>query len=219
MAILLVTAGAPVAVADDASDARRLHDLGVALFAAARDDTGARSQAIRLLEEALALAPTERRYRLDLADAYLRSGIDVGAALAIDLYEAVLAEDPQSDALRARLAEAYAALGNFDTALDFAASRLAAPGTPDPTAVGQVAVLAARGGRLERGIAALEGVLRRSPRDNGARLLLATLYAAHGEQRRALDFADAVLATEPARSPLAGEAERLSAEWRHGGAR
>jgi len=209
---------AAAAAADDAADAALAHDLGVALFVAARNDVSARAEAIRSLEEALALAPNERRYVLDLADAYLRSGTDVGAVLAIDLYEDVLKQDPQSDALRARLAEAYAAIGNWDTALDFAASRLATA-TPDPTAVSQVVLLTMRSGKLDRGIATLEGVLRRSPKDNATRLFLATLYDARGDCKRALDFADAVAATEPAKSPLAREAERLGAEWRRGGIR
>ena len=216
-AALAGVAGAqtPVAVAIDAA---RAHQLGVALFAAARNDADARAVAIQSLEEAVALAPNERRYVLDLADAYLRSGTDVGAVLAIDLYEEVLAEDPQSDALRARLAEAYAAIGNFDAAMDFAAGRLGIA-TPDPTAVSEVALLTMRSGRLDRGISLLEGVLRRSPKDNAARLFLATLYDARGDRTRALDFADAVAVIAPAKSPLAVEAERLATEWRRGAGR
>lgn len=209
---------APIAVADDAADAVRAHELGVALFVAARDDADARAEAIRSLEEAVALAPNERRYVLDLADAYLRSGTDVGAVLAIDLYEDVLKTDPRSGALRARLAEAYAAIGNFDTALDIAAGRLATA-TPDPTAVSQVALLTMRSGRLDRGISLLEGLLRRSPKDNAARLFLATLYDARGDRKRALDFADAVTVMEPPKSALAVEAERLATEWRRGAGR
>lgn len=210
-------AGAQTPVADTI-DAARAHELGVALFVAARNDADARAVAIESLEEAVGLAPNERRYVLDLADAYLRSGTEVGAVLAIDLYEKVLKADPQSDALRARLAEAYAAVGGFDTALDIAAARLATA-TPDPTAVSQVALLTMRSGRLDRGISLLEGAFRRSPKDNAVQLFLATLYDARGDRTRALDFTNAVAVTAPAKTPLAVEAERLATEWRRGGDR
>lgn len=210
-------AGAQGPIAD-ADAAARAHELGVALFLPARNDADARAAAIESLEEAVALAPQERRYILDLADAYLRSGTDTGAVLAIDLYESVLQGDAQNDGLRARLAEAYAAIGGFETAMDHAAVRLSAA-IPAPGAAGQAALVAMRGGRPGRAIALLEGLLRRSPKDNAVRLLLATLYDARGDSRRALEFADAVAVAETPDSPLAGEARRLGAEWRGGAGR
>lgn len=217
IALACAAGGHALAQAPESGDAARAHELGVALFAAARNDAQARAAAIRSLEEAVALAPGELRYVLDLADAYLRSGTDVGAVLAIDLYEEQLKADPRNDPLRARLAEAYAAVGNFDAALDYAASRLAGAGAPNPQAMGQVAKLAALGGQTERAIGLLEIALRRAPNDNATRLVLAALLAAEGQQKRAQDFADSVAAGEPAGSRLAIEAGRLGAELRRGG--
>ena len=53
----------------------------------------------------------------DLADALLLWDSDTGWSLAIDLLEDILDRKPNDDALLARLAEAYARLGNVDTGI------------------------------------------------------------------------------------------------------
>jgi len=104
-----------------------LHDTGVETFAIGlgSDDTLAIMQGISLLEQATVAAPDETIYWIDLADAYLSSGIALQYPHAIDIFWMLYQEgDSQKDPLLARLTEAYALVGNYDAAFTVAKARL-----------------------------------------------------------------------------------------------
>lgn len=188
--------------------ARQIHDLGATLFASSRE-ASARGEALKLLKQAAELDPGTPAYRLDLADACMESGEEVLISLAIDLYEELLGAEPKSDAVRARLAHAYARIGNAETALDLAAERMKSSDKLLQAAVLQMAAIALDTRRIDLGIKALEKVLTRFPKDSGTRLLLATLLAEGGNKQRALSLVDNVLRDEAPKTPLSAEAAEI----------
>ncbi|MCX7627369.1 MAG: hypothetical protein N2Z69_03020, partial [Methylophilaceae bacterium] len=109
------------------AEAAALHRSGLEAYAAglAGDDPAAVLAGITLLERAALGIPANSAYWLDLADAYVNSGIALKYPKAIDIYWMLLLE-PQAnqDALLARLVEAYDRVGNCDAAFSAATERL-----------------------------------------------------------------------------------------------
>jgi len=196
-----------------AERAEFLHAIGAAAFVKAAGDPVAADAAIARLEEAVALDPTVDLYAADLADAYLKTDTEASIALAIDLYEEVLSNDPENDSLRGRIVIAYQALGNFGDAWAHL-ERRAAGTKVNAFGTGLQAVVLARLSRdLARGEALLRGLVERHGKERVLRLFLADLLEARGDRRGARATLSEAVRGLPSADPFAVEARWLAERW------
>jgi len=191
-----------------------LHALGAAAFVKAAGDPVAADAAIARLEEAVALDPTVDLYAADLADAYLQMDTEASIAIAIDLYEEVLSNDPENDALRGRVVIAYQALGNFTNAWAHLERRAAGTKVNVFGTGLQAAVLARLSRDLARGEALLRELLARHGKERVLRLFLADLLEARGDRRGAREALTEATRGLPADDPFTVEARWLAERWR-----
>jgi tetratricopeptide (TPR) repeat protein len=191
-----------------------LHALGAAALVAARGDAAASEGATAALEDAVALDPTVVAYRVDLADAYMVADTEPSIAMAIDLYEDALEQDPENDPVRGRVVVAYQALGNHGDAWAHLERRAAGPKVNAFGAATQAAVLARVSKDLARGEAVLRALLARHAGDRVLRLFLADLLEARGDRRGARATLDAAVEGLPPNDPFVAEARTLALRWR-----
>jgi len=182
---------------DPLMEAVHLHDTGIALFAAGlgSEDVAALMQGISLLEEATLAGPDNNAYWIDLADAYLSSGLAVFYPAAIDIYWMLYNEDKsQPEALLSRLVAAYQNVGNQRAAFETAVLQLdRAKDTTDVAAL-QLTLLAFAQGRTQE---AAEILVKRAGKiKNPAPLLYlaASLKDLDGDSAAALKLSDQALA-------------------------
>lgn len=194
----------------EASDrGRRWNQLGRLALMAARDDQE-RERAVELLEKAVAEAPDDDEFRLDLAEAYGVLGRDLTWAAATDLYEQVLARRPDDQQLLGRLVRAYTELGNAPQAYQYAERRLElvpAAGAYDVALQG-VAIVAA-GGDPGTGTRLVRGSLAKNPDHKGIQLLLASLLVETGGRDEARAIVRRILEQAPADDPYRIPAQQL----------
>jgi tetratricopeptide (TPR) repeat protein len=183
--------------------------MGMSLFMASLRDAEGLERAVTLLEQAVTDNPRNDRYKVDLADAYMYLNNELSVALAIDWYLDVLSRDGRNDALLARIAEAYARLGNYDTAFEYAGMRLKAGTDSAYPAALQMALLALDSRDYPRGIAELQRLLGQRPNEQAARLLLAAVEEQAGDKAKALALVQQVISAAPKDAPLAAQAQQM----------
>lgn len=150
-----------------------LHAFGRLELLISGGDQQARLRATELLEKALESDPENDALRIDLADAYVLLDEELTLAVSIDLYEDVLTRKSDDDVLLARLARAYAALGNADDAYRYAERRL--HGATGPKHLHEIAfqivAIAAVTGEPKHGSELLSGLVEQHPDLAGLRLV------------------------------------------------
>lgn len=179
------------------SQAEALHRSGLETYTAGigGDDPAAVLAGIGLLERAALGIPANTPYWLDLADAYLYSGIALNYPKAIDIYWMLLA-DPSAnqDALLARLAEAYDRVGNCNAAFSAASERLRRAGPQQANQASlQLAMMSLGCDRFEQAAASLSD--KAKTLDNAAYqwLLASALQEAAGDPKSAVSAIDQAL--------------------------
>lgn len=179
-------------------DARALHDAGIETFAIGLGGADARAvlQGISLLEQATLAAPEVSTYWVDLADAYLASGIALQYPHAIDILWMLYQEgDAQKDALLARLTEAYALVGNANAAFTVAKTRLQQAETGHADKAGlQMALLAPGNGRFAETSKALADKAAQLDGRDYLLLLASTIEEVSGNTQSAAALLDQALA-------------------------
>jgi tetratricopeptide (TPR) repeat protein len=190
------------------------HALGVATLASASRAPGAYDVGVDWLEQAVAADPAERRYKLDLADAYMFLGDEVAVGAAIDLYEELLDDEPDHDAVLGRLALAYLQMGNDEAAFTILARRAAGKRVDVRATALQLAATGLETRDLVRAAHELETLVDRHPAEPFARLILALLWSDTGRASDAVQIADRLIAELPGGNPLAAAARELKARIR-----
>ena len=197
--------------AGESERGRRWNQLGRLALIAARDDQE-RERAVALLERAVAEAPDDDEFQLDLAEAYGVLGRDLTWAAATDLYEQVLARRPDDQQLLGRLVRAYTELGNAPQAYQYAERRLElvpAAGAYD-VALQAVAIVAA-GGDPRRGTQLVRGALAKNPDHKGMQLLLASVLAETGGRVEARALVERLLERATPDDPYRTQGQKLLA--------
>jgi predicted Zn-dependent protease len=195
------------------SPADRCHALGVATLAGSLKPA-ARDAAVDLLEQAVAADPAGRRYKLDLADAYMFLGDEVAVGMAIDLYEEFLDDEPEHDAVLGRLALAYLQMGNDEAAFSTLARRAAGAKANLRATALQLAATGLETGDLARAAQEVAKIADRRPDEPLVKLVLAMLRSDSGRRAEATELVDQLIADLPAGSPLADAARELKARIR-----
>jgi len=189
--------------------AAKLHELGVKEYAASMQEPQRRDGAIALLEQAVLRDPDNDALVLDLAEAYVQTEHEVAIAIAIDLYEEVLESRPKDDAVIARMADAYGALGNYRTAFQWLERRLELP-KPNVRGVAmQATTLTIDSGKIERGKRLLEQLAKDHPDQPGVSLLLATLLADSDRKQEARSVIEEARSRIAPNDPLAAEVPKM----------
>lgn len=177
---------------------------------------GRMAEAAAAGEDGLARHPRDIHLRLDLAGTHRALG---NHGRAVELAEAVLADDAASRWAHLARIEALIAAGRHDTAraaITDARARL----SDDPQLDAREAQLLRAQGRLAEAAALGEAALLRHPRDTHLRLDLAGSLRALGQHDRAALLAADVLADDPAnRWALLSRIEALTAAGRSAEAR
>ncbi len=174
-----------------------LYETGIETFAigVSGDDPAATMQGISLLEQAVIASPDEITYLIDLADAYMASGIVLQYPYAVDIYWMLYNEgNQQKDALLVRLAEAYAKAGNYNAAFEVAMIRLSeADDKQVDNAALHLTLLAMSNNMFDKAAKAL--IKKAGKKDNSAYLLLlaASLKEASGDVDSSVKLLDKTL--------------------------
>lgn len=199
----------------DGPSAALLHETGVDLFASglASDDIDAIVQAIDLLEQAALTAPYNNAYWLDLADAYMNSGLATEYPNAIDTYWMLYEEgDSQADALLARLVEAYQQVGNQQAAFDVASERLKQATEKQSSSAGlQLTWLAFTNGQIDKTTELLVDKADDLDKPGVLLLLASSLKELTDDNEAALDLIEDALDEFDKNSPSAKLAEQIRA--------
>lgn len=199
------------AMSDNGADrARQFHRQGRLLLIESHGKPDAQDRGVELLEQAIALAPENEEFMLDLADAYAVLDLELTLAAAIDLYEQLLDRHPDNEDLLGRIAKAYSALENSDQAFEYVERRLnvVAPNQAFDVASQIVGILAA-GGSRERTMRLLEKALKKSPYDLRLQLLVAAMQLESGNKSEARRIIDDILKATTVGHPAREAAEEL----------
>ena len=195
------------------TSAALLHDSGVELFASglASEDLDAIIQAIDLLEQAAIGAPSNNVYWLDLADAYMNSGLATEYPYAIETYWMLYQEkDPQADAILARLANAYQEVGNRKAAFDVASERLKQANEKQSGSAGlQLTLLAFANGGIDKTVELLVDKADDLDEPGTMLMLAASLKELVNDREAALDLVEDALDELDKNSPSAKLAEQM----------
>lgn len=170
-------ATSPNLSAPTAEHAEALHEVGIRLYemALAGNDLDSMDQAIDLLEQAVAAAPHNRGWWIDLADAYLNSGNKLLVAEGIGICEELYPDDDNREALLSRMADGYIQLDNRSAALAMLLKRLEISAPQSAIASGlQVTLQAAADARAAEAARAMQAKAKTlaDDRDAGTLLLL-----------------------------------------------
>lgn len=178
-------------------DSQSLHDTAIELFAMglSTDDPATIMKATAMLEEAVTINPDNTAYWIDLADAYLNSGIVLQYPYAIDIYWMLYQEgDPQKTALLTRLAEAYHKIGNLEATFSVSRKRLELSNPAEAAHAGlYLAMLAPGNGKFRETIQALKKKAEALD-DPGYLLLLAAALGEVSESEDAIELLDKAIA-------------------------
>jgi len=174
-----------------------LYEIAVEIFAIgiSSDDPAAVMHGISLLEQATIASPDETTYWVDLADAYMASGIVLQYPYAIDIYWMLYNEDnSQKDVLLTRLIEAYTKVDNYNAAFEVAIIRLSDAGDQQiDNAALHLALLAISNSMFDKAATAL--IEKAEKVDNSAYLLLlaSSLKEASGDMESSVKLLDGIL--------------------------
>jgi hypothetical protein len=163
------------------------------------------STVIERLETAVDLAPNNRQYRLDLADAYVAANTLLSVGAGIEQYSLLLKANPRDDAALTGLADAYLQLGNRDQALEIVYLRTVQ--NPDDAKIRQSAALQTAVFSLETGdrvgcLTWLRLMYEQHPKDSFVAGLIGLLWQLDGDSERAQAIFDRVLKESPPDDPV-----------------
>ena len=165
-----------------------------------------------MLAEACALVPDNVVYAIDLADAMMFQGSGSSQAAALDIYEKLVKEFPQDDALLTRLVNCQSELGSYGRAMDQLAARAKQARPMKAELIIQVSSIAIASGNVERAAGILRQASKNAPSNSFISLQLAILAKELGKTQEANKLIEEVLAREPGSSLFAAQARRLQAE-------
>ena len=182
--------------APTAEQAEGWHEMGIRLYETALtgDDVDSMDQAIDLLQRAVAAAPHERGWWIDLADAYFNAGNKLLVAEGMKICEELYPDDDNREALLSRMAEGYLQLDNRPAALAMLLKRLEISTPQTAVASGlQVTLQAAADAQAAEAARALQAKAKTlaDDRDAGTLLLLgASLLELASDAPRAQQLLD-----------------------------
>ncbi|MCF7976040.1 MAG: tetratricopeptide repeat protein [Phycisphaerae bacterium] len=168
-------------------------------------DNATLSTIIDRLETAVDLAPTNRQYRLDLADAYVAANTTLSIGAAIEQYGLLLKDNKKDDDALAGLADAYLQLGNGDQALEIVYLRSVQ--NPENleirhSAALQMAVFTVETGDRVGCLTWLRLMYEQHPEDSFVAGLIGLLWQLDGDSQRAEAIFDKVLKESPPDDPV-----------------
>jgi tetratricopeptide (TPR) repeat protein len=196
----------PKPAAPTAEQAEAWHEMGIRLYETALtgDDLDSMDQAIDLLEQAVAAAPHNRGWWIDLADAYFNAGNTLLVAEGLKICEELYHDDENREALLSRMADGYLQLDNRPAAMAMLLKRLEISAPQTAVASGlQVTLQAAADARAAEAARALQAKAKTlaDDRDAGTLLLLGAslleLASDAPNARQLLDEAARRLAKHP----------------------
>lgn len=189
-----------------------LHDTGVETYAVGygSDDPTAILRGISLLEQAAQADPGNDGLWLDLADAYLSSGLITEYPYAIDIYWMLLDTDAiPDDLLLGRLSVAYGKVGNSQGAFDTGVERVKRAGGDEVNAAAlQLALLAPATDSYNRAAGVLIDKAGQLPDPAYLLLIASALEDAGGDRETAVKLIDQALEKLDSKSPAAVMARR-----------
>ena len=160
---------------------------------------------IERLETAVDLAPNNRQYRLDLAEAYVAANTMLSVGAGIEQYCLLLKDDNKDDAALAGLADAYLQMGNVDQALEMVYLRTVQnPETVEirRSAALQMAVYAIETGDRVGCVTWLRQVYEQYPKDSFVQGLIGLVWQFDGDSERAEAIFNRILKESPPDDPI-----------------
>jgi hypothetical protein len=163
------------------------------------------SVVIERLEKAVDLAPKNRQYRLDLAQAYVAANTMLSVGAGVEQYCLLLKDNKKDDDALAGLADAYLQLGNIDQALEMVYLRTVQ--NPQDVKIRQSAVLQLGVFSLETedyvsGLTWLRQLYEEHPKDSYVRSMIGLVWQLNGEDQRAEAIFGQVLKESPPDDPM-----------------